>query len=130
MTSSYKGPKLPREIYFVRPSGFLGPIKIGATKNVERRMAELNNWSPYPLELLVSVPGDLGLERNIQDCFADDHSHQEWFRPSDRLLKFIASIRAGTPVEVALDLKDRRGTIVKTRWDYYRNQVVASGEAA
>jgi len=63
----------------------------------------------------VTVPGNFVLERNIQRCFADYHSHKEWFFPGERLLAAIAALKAGAKVEDVIDLKDIRGDIHPAR---------------
>lgn len=101
-----------RQIYFVRPIGMAGPIKIGCSKQVEFRIDGLATWSPYPLELIVTIEGQGGLERNIHECFADLHSHKEWFHPGKSLLEFIEKLKAGVPVDQAIDLSKRIAPIV------------------
>lgn len=97
-------------VYFMRPVGMAGPIKIGNSWRPERRLRELMLWSPFPLEIIHTVPGDKVLERNLQNCFADCHSHAEWFFPAPRLLSAIAAMQSGVPVHVAVDLSDQRGS--------------------
>lgn len=98
-------------IYFIRPVGMDGPIKIGCSALPENRQLQLMAWSPFPLEIVATIPGSFELERNIHQCFADLHSHGEWFRPGARLTAAISAISAGQPVGVAIDLTDRRGSI-------------------
>lgn len=98
-------------VYFLRSIQGTGPVKIGHTIDVSRRLAELSQWCPEPLDVLLTIPGDRALERNIQNCFFDDHYHHEWFHVSARLERAIRQIAAGTPVEQAIDLSDLRGNI-------------------
>lgn len=98
-------------VYFVRSVQGTGPVKIGHTSDPERRLAELTQWCPEPLEILLTIPGDRALERNIQNCFFDDHYHHEWFHLSARLDRAIRKLLAGLPVEKAIDLSDTRGNI-------------------
>lgn len=99
-------------LYFIKPVGMDGPIKIGCSKEPEHRLQGLAYWSPVPLEIMAFVPGSFDLERNVHQCFADAHSHKEWFHAIPRLVAAIAAIKAGMPVSEAIDLKDRRGKIV------------------
>lgn len=99
-------------VYFVRPIGG-GPIKIGRSCDPTSRLAALEAWSPYPLELMCLIPGDKLLERNVQDCFTDCHYHGEWFHPVNRLLRAIELLRKGIPVETAIDLKDIKGNSLR-----------------
>jgi len=98
-------------VYFARAVNGTGPVKIGHSVDVERRLPQLAHWCPEPLELLLALPGDRALERNIQNCFADDHYHHEWFHFSTRLEWAIVQMQSGTPLEQAIDLSDIRGNI-------------------
>lgn len=98
-------------VYFIKPIGMAGPIKIGCAVNPVNRLCGLITWSPFPLEILVTIPGDYTLERNIHHCLADTHSHREWFHPSEKLSGLIAALKAGTPIEEAIDLTKRIGSI-------------------
>ena len=89
-------------VYFARPIGMPGPIKIGCTTNIETRLSSLSTWSPFPLELILTIPGDAKLEGAIHDRFAGDHLHREWFSPSDGLLAFIRRVISGEGVEAVL----------------------------
>jgi hypothetical protein len=98
-------------LYFIRPAGAEGPVKIGIALDVEQRFAQLNRISPYPLETAVAIPGSHSLEQNVHDCFADSHSHHEWFNASERLSALIADLRAGVPIHEAVDLTVRTGLV-------------------
>src|SRR3990167_3103415 len=101
-------------IYFLKPTGMDGPIKIGCSTVPENRLRSLMAWSPVALEIMATVPdGDAQLEHNIHDCFMDCHSHSEWFHAVPRLLETIAKLRAGVSLSEAIDLADRRGSISK-----------------
>ena len=99
-------------IYFLRPVGMVGPIKIGISADPVNRMRTFMTWSPFPLEVITTTAGDNKLERIIHNCFADAHSHCEWFHPVPRLLKAIEDIKAGMPVAEAIDLNDQRGNVL------------------
>ena len=96
-------------VYFIGALGCGSKIKIGHAVNPQSRMKQIQTWSPVDLVLLAAVPGDKRLERNIQDCFADCHSHGEWFLPTFRLARAIRELKDGAPVHEAIDLSDRRG---------------------
>lgn len=96
-------------VYFIKPVGMNGPIKIGCSRLPEQRLESLTIWSPFPLEIAAAIPGSFRLEINIHDCFADDILHHEWFRATPRLLALIAALNRGIPIERAIDLNDRRG---------------------
>ncbi|WP_313030426.1 GIY-YIG nuclease family protein [Brucella sp.] len=83
---------LSSKVYFIKPVGMDGPIKIGSSTCPEKRLESLAVWSPFPLEIIISVDGDLSDEQFIHSCFADVHSHKEWFKSSKLLLDTIDRI--------------------------------------
>lgn len=91
-----------RWVYFVRPIGNVGPIKIGCTNNVERRLEQVEAWSPARLEVIVAIPGSPAIEHYLHTRFAEYRLHGEWFSAGPRLLeyvdKLIAARRALAPV--------------------------------
>lgn len=98
-------------VYFIRPIGMAGPIKIGHSAEPRARILTLSTWSPFPLEIITTIPGGRDLECNVHDCFANLHSHREWFHAGKDLLLFIEKLKEGVPVEQAVDLSQRRGSI-------------------
>lgn len=102
-----------KHIYFMKPIGMIGPIKIGCSGFVGERLVQLSTWSPIPLEVIHSEPGEHTLERKIHRAFADIHSHHEWFHPGPRLLRAIEQLKGGVPLADAIDLNDDRGSIYK-----------------
>jgi hypothetical protein len=89
----------PRYVYFMKPVGMDGPIKIGNSNAPLNRLEGLAAWSPWPLELIGTVPGNFSDESFLHRCFADLHSHREWFRHSEQLATTIASIVAAGSVD-------------------------------
>jgi hypothetical protein len=88
-----------------------GPIKIGWSGVPESRLASVLVWSPILLEIAATCDGGRSLELNLHKCFADLHSHGEWFKADPRLTDAVEKIAAGVPVEQAVDLADMRGSI-------------------
>lgn len=80
-------------IYFVRRYSD-GAIKIGWTSDVVRRLTELRKLNEEPVVLIALIPGDKTSERSLHARFSDERldPNNEWFRQSDRLREFIASI--------------------------------------
>lgn len=83
-------------VYFIKPIGMDGPIKIGCSDKPGDRRATLETWSPLPLEVVAQIKGDFELERRFHTMFVADHQRREWFTVTDALLAVIASINAGT----------------------------------
>lgn len=88
----------PRFVYFMKPVGMDGPIKIGCSNIPALRLEELAVWSPFPLEIIATTPGRQSDERFLHGCFAYCHLHREWFQPSPLLLETINSISTGTTI--------------------------------
>lgn len=105
---SYTSPQL---IYFLKPIGMEGPIKIGCSSAPEKRLAVFAAWSPFPLEIAATAKGNYKIERALHDRFAHLHTHLEWFKPDLELTSAIRRIAAGTAVEDAIDLSVRKGSI-------------------
>lgn len=83
-------------VYFIKPIGMDGPVKVGMTIDVGQRLDSLQCASPFPLELIFAFEGSPKLERRFHAYFNDSHSHGEWFRWSDRIAETIEAINAGT----------------------------------
>lgn len=82
-------------VYFIRPIGFDGPIKIGTSNAPLKRMQSLREWCPFPLEILVTVPGNGKLERQFHTRFAHLHESSEWFTAAPELVDCVAQLQAG-----------------------------------
>lgn len=110
---------MTKQVYFMRQVGGIGNIKIGYSWVPRRRLESLAAWSPEPLEILVAIDGDGALERRIQERFLDSLSHHEWFRPAPDLLAMIERLRAGVPVEEAIDLPDKASvrSVKRRAWE-------------
>ena len=105
----------PSLIYFIKPVGMDGPIKIGCSSVPEARLASLAVWSPFPLEVIATCRGSYDLEQNLHECFFDAHLHHEWFRNVPALVEGIEKLRAGERAAQAFDLSARKGSIRKKR---------------
>ena len=68
-----------------------GPIKIGVSTNVGLRQRTFDEHSPWPVELIGSIPGGYELEGELHKRFADYRIryNREWFYPNTELLEFI-----------------------------------------
>lgn len=91
-------------VYFIRPVGMDGPIKIGCAMDLDRRFNELEASSPYPLEVAAVVDGGIGLERKLHEYFRAIRSHREWFYPASDLLALVEEIRRGAKIEDVIPL--------------------------
>lgn len=82
-----------KRVYFMKPIGMAGPIKIGCSDLPERRLRTYDIWSPFPLELLATAPGSFWHERALHWLFRGSHSHGEWFYVDQALLSVIDHVR-------------------------------------
>lgn len=79
-------------VYFIAPIGG-GPIKIGVSHRPKTRLRELNQSSPYPLEIVALVPGGVYDERSLHGAFVAHWSHREWFKPASEILALIEEVK-------------------------------------
>jgi hypothetical protein len=90
-------PKTPRApdivsvVYFVEIGEH---IKIGVTTRLESRLQACRNASP-DVQLLLTVPGNRTLERQLHDLFGEYKVAREIFRPDRRILSFIEHVEYG-----------------------------------
>jgi hypothetical protein len=74
-----------------------GPIKIGHSGHLMRRLGELQRSSPVKLRVIFHVTGGEGLERYLHEAFAGCRLHGKWFSPETELLQFIEAVERGVP---------------------------------
>ena len=72
-------------VYFIRAVS--GPVKIGKSKNVGGRFANLQSASPEPLTLIRTIAG--GNEAAFHSRFAEYRLHGEWFDCVGALAEFL-----------------------------------------
>lgn len=89
-------------VYFLRPVGQPGPVKIGCSFNPQSRLSVMMSWSPVPLEIVAICDGSFAEEARLHRVFALSHSHGEWFQFSDELGDVVRRAAAGEPLESIL----------------------------
>lgn len=104
----------PTSVYFFRPVGMDGPIKIGCSAEPEKRLATYSPMSPYALEMIGTFPGSSRDENYLHRAFASAHSHREWFHSTPLLRRVIALVIEAQSIEPAKDLLKKRGAIRKS----------------
>lgn len=97
-------------IYFLRPIGADGPVKIGCSQEPTARLVQMMTFGHSQLEIVATVPGGPDLELNLHECFLDTHSHREWFNASPRMTAMLTALQDGKPIHEAVDLSRRLGT--------------------
>jgi hypothetical protein len=78
-----------RFIYFIKPVGKRGPVKIGSSYYPEERLKQIQRDWFDQLELIGFVPGcvpdEIKLHYRLVRHRQRLHSHREWFRACDEL---------------------------------------------
>jgi hypothetical protein len=82
----------PGFIYFI--GGRTGPIKIGFTTQVQKRLQRLSSNSPIALRVLASRPGSKADEGRLHVRFQGSRLHGEWFNRTPEILAEISKTRA------------------------------------
>lgn len=80
-----------RFIYFMQ-NGEKGPIKIGLTFDVQRRLAQAQTFNYQPITLLGHIPGDQKLETAPQKRFSSYRLSGEWFSYNDELYNLAKGV--------------------------------------
>lgn len=80
-----------RWVYFIQGEAG-GPIKIGISRDVERRRNELQRAERQPLKVLATIEGTMKDESALHQRFAAHRLHGEWFSPAADLLTHIANL--------------------------------------
>lgn len=89
-------------VYFMKPVGMDGPIKIGCSIDPAVRLATVALWSPIPLEIVAAVDGSYQDEDRLHTCFANSHSHREWFHATPALVSVIDRLNSGESIAAVL----------------------------
>jgi hypothetical protein len=107
-------------VYFVQ-QGELGPIKIGFSKSVKTRLADLQTANPHKLRLLYSHPGDEDFERLLHTHLNEHRLQGEWFKPSDAVARVMVALAQGCDTDehfAALDFEEVLSHAWnKTKWE-------------
>lgn len=123
-------------VYFIQVHGG-GPIKIGASEDVGRRLTGLQTWSPFQLDILCEIKTTYLAEAFLHEQQKAFRIRGEWFDPNAALTEIIAHITEhGTfPAPIALELEQlweirqslRRRASQYGRAPYYKNDAKQKG---
>lgn len=102
-----------RHVYFFKPVGMAGPIKIGCSEMPNTRLERFAVWSPFDLEMIGYVRGSFADELFLHSAFSESHSHREWFNHTPELESAIAKIIAAGTVDAVRDELSAKGPIRK-----------------
>jgi len=76
-------------VYFARAGS---RVKIGWSRQVASRVAQLQTGNAAPIELLGVMPGARSTERELHERFAATRVSGEWFEATPELLDYIRSV--------------------------------------
>ena len=79
-------------VYFIKPVGMDGPIKIGFSAVPATRLESLAAWSPYPLEIIGYVGGSFKDEQYLHSSLSDSHLHREWFKADEQVKRAVSEV--------------------------------------
>jgi DNA-binding XRE family transcriptional regulator len=64
-------------------------VKIGYTKNINKRLKQLQTSSPVKLEVLHLIDGNVTLEKELHLLFKDLRTSGEWFKFDNSILEYF-----------------------------------------
>jgi hypothetical protein len=79
-------PESVSRVYLIQSGPF---VKIGTTRDIATRIADLQRATPFPLTLLAILAGDVKLERELHRRFDKQRHRFEWFRIEGELEDWI-----------------------------------------
>jgi hypothetical protein len=100
-------------VYFIKPVGQEGPIKIGHSIYPPERLAALQTWSPLELEIVCVIAGTRAVESAIHSRFAAWQARGEWFEATPNLRLLIAALKRGDKIEHLIDFSLWKGGLAK-----------------
>jgi hypothetical protein len=74
-------------VYFLQ-RGAGGPVKIGYSTNLKKRISKLQTGCAEKLDLLCALEGDRLQETSLHSQFQTERLHGEWFRP-EKVLAYL-----------------------------------------
>lgn len=115
---------MARKVYFIRPIGLKGPIRIGGSHHPAELLKNVARWSPLPLEIVATAAGNHAAR--VCAMFSEQHMHGGWFKPNAGMERMISRLAAGSPLGDIIDLKSKFVPFARSRVRYtadYRRRV-------
>ena len=101
--------KLKTWVYFATYDG--GPIKIGLTKDLNKRLRQLNTGTDKDIYYIGAVRGGYTHEKHIHHKFKHLRLKNEWFEKCGELVDFIQLIKDKS-IELPI-IKEKRWALKK-----------------
>lgn len=79
------------QVYILQENG-IGAVKIGVTKNLNRRLSSMRSNSPHQIDVVLTIDADERLESYLKDLFHGSHIRGEWFRATPEMAAFVKSV--------------------------------------
>ena len=92
-------------IYFIQ-SEHGGPIKIGQTEDMAKRLVGLQTSRPDKLIVLASAPGTIRDERDLHLRFSRIRDKGEWFHATEELTEFVKAVSIHGSISAAVTNRD------------------------
>lgn len=80
------------QVYFILNES-AGMVKIGFSRNPEKRLTELRTGSAGEIKLLATIEGSLAIERQLHKRFEMHRRNGEWFIYSDEIRSYINALK-------------------------------------
>ena len=77
-------------VYIVETEDF---IKVGFTRNLASRLAQINTCTPHQVKLVHSFPGTIQDEQQIHRALGDSRHKLEWFRKTESVLAYVEQLK-------------------------------------
>lgn len=83
-------------LYFIQAGGPGGPIKVGHSRDVNKRLSQLQTGNHLPLQVVAAMPFEDAAERenNLHWLLSDYRIEGEWFSVSE-LIKNVIIVSFG-----------------------------------
>jgi hypothetical protein len=85
--------RYPGFVYFIQGETG-GPIKIGYSDDVKKRLKGLQTGHPDNLKILFAFPGNIDDEKSMHSKFEKHRLRGEWFKPVDEIFSTINELTA------------------------------------
>ena len=108
-------------VYFVQVRGG-GPIKIGGSQSILKRLEGLQAWSPFPLDLVAHYKGGFFDESMLHEMQRDFRIHGEWFEPNPALLEIIEHVKKRKALPAPIKSEIARLWSVRVKAEQDKNQ--------
>jgi hypothetical protein len=84
-----------------------GPVKIGITAHIKRRLYALQHAHPYKLVVLAKYLAEDSEETKLHELFKQYRLSGEWFERSPAIKEFIIAVRSRIPAEQRYETASR-----------------------